>query len=130
VSFVEAASIYEMPEGTMKAVEIKGKEILLANVGGTVYAVSERCGHMNAPLARGVLNGKIVTCPLHFSRFDVTSGKMVSGPVEVKAEGVDKLPAVFLKMAIYVAEMEALIRTHDLETFPVKVDGLKILVDI
>jgi nitrite reductase/ring-hydroxylating ferredoxin subunit len=63
LSFVEAALIYDMPEGTMKAVDIKGKEILLANVGGTLYAVSERCGHMNAPLARGVLNGKIVYLP-------------------------------------------------------------------
>ncbi len=130
MSFVEAALIYDMPEGTLKAVDIKGKEILLANVGGTLYAVSERCGHMNAPLARGVLNGKIVTCPLHYSRFDVTTGKMIPGPVQATVEGIDTLPPALLKMAIRVAELEALIKTHDLKTFPVKVDGLKILVDM
>ena len=59
---------------------------------------------MNAPLARGILNGMIVTCPLHSSRFEVTTGKIVSGPVEVKVEGTDKLPPASLKRTILVAD--------------------------
>lgn len=35
---------------------------------------------------------KIVTNPPHFSRFDVTTEKMISGPVEAMMEGLDKLP--------------------------------------
>jgi hypothetical protein len=55
---------------------------------------------------------------------------MISGPVQATIEGMDTLPPALLNMAIRVAELEALIKTHDLKTFPVKVDGLKILVGI
>lgn len=51
--------------GKMKHVEINGKEILIANIDGNYYAVSDRCGHSNASLSRGNLKGNVVTCPLH-----------------------------------------------------------------
>ncbi len=64
----------------MKHVEIDGKEIMIANVEGKFYAIGDRCGHMSARLSMGTLTNTVVTCPLHFSRFDVTTGKLVSGP--------------------------------------------------
>ena len=70
-------------------VEVKEIEIVLANVNGKIYAVSERCGHQNAPLSKGTLNGKIITCPLHHAQFDVTTGKMISGMVELSLPGMD-----------------------------------------
>jgi nitrite reductase/ring-hydroxylating ferredoxin subunit len=50
---VEVASVDDVPVGTIRHVEAKGIEIVLANVKGTIYAVSERCGHQNAPLSKG-----------------------------------------------------------------------------
>ncbi len=51
------------------------KEIMIANIDGKYYAISDRCGHSNASLSMGSLNGKVVTCPLHGAQFDVTIGR-------------------------------------------------------
>ena len=72
---VTVAKATEIPSGSMKVITAKGQEILLANVEGKIYAISRRCGHMNAPLEDGVLRGKEVVCPIHGARFDVTTGQ-------------------------------------------------------
>jgi nitrite reductase/ring-hydroxylating ferredoxin subunit len=33
-------------------------------------------------LSKGDLDGKVITCPWHFSCFDVTDGSVVCGPAE------------------------------------------------
>jgi nitrite reductase/ring-hydroxylating ferredoxin subunit len=85
---------------------------------------------MNASLSMGTLQGSIITCPLHFSRFDVITGKNLSGPVEPRMEGMDSLPPALIAYATRVAELQAPIRVHELEKFPVRVDGPKVFVDI
>lgn len=63
----------------MKHVEVRGKEILIANIDGKFYALNDRCGHMNALLSMGNLaNDNIVTCPFHGARFDIISGYQMS----------------------------------------------------
>ena len=79
--FIPVASVADIPPGGMKCVAIDGERVLLANVGGIFHAISDICGHRNAPLSRGRLAGHIVECPLHFAQFDVRSGKLVDGPV-------------------------------------------------
>ena len=51
--FLKVATISEIPSGKMKHIEVNGKEILIANVKGKFYAVSDRCGHENARLSTG-----------------------------------------------------------------------------
>jgi nitrite reductase/ring-hydroxylating ferredoxin subunit len=36
--------------------------------------------HANAELSQGSLEGNVVTCPKHKSKFDVSTGKVISGP--------------------------------------------------
>jgi len=43
---VEVAKVGELPDGSMKKVEVKGKEILVGNWEGKHYAISDRCGHV------------------------------------------------------------------------------------
>lgn len=50
--YVEAGKVNEISNGKMKHVEINGKEIVIANLDGKFYAFADRCGHMNARLAR------------------------------------------------------------------------------
>ncbi len=50
---VEVAKVSELPAGCMKHVEAGGKEILVANVNGKYYAVSDRCGHQSSGLSMG-----------------------------------------------------------------------------
>jgi nitrite reductase/ring-hydroxylating ferredoxin subunit len=72
---VDIASVQDVPNDKMKHVEINGKEILIANIDGNYYAISDRCGHSNAPLSRGNLEGNVVTYPLHGAQFDVITGR-------------------------------------------------------
>lgn len=102
---MKAAETSEVPVGKMKIIKLEEKEILIANVDGNYYAIGNRCTHAGGDLSRGSLEGKIVTCPKHGSKFDVTTGKAVSGPkilflrpkikdeasYEVKVEGKDVL---------------------------------------
>ncbi len=80
MSFFEIGKTNEIPERSMKAVTVKGKEILIVNYNRNYYALNRRCTHMNGDLSMGKLEGKIVTCPRHGSRFDVTTGESISGP--------------------------------------------------
>jgi nitrite reductase/ring-hydroxylating ferredoxin subunit len=128
--FIEVAKTGEIPDGTLKHLETGGKELCIANVRDTFYAFGDRCPHMSAPLSMGTLKGTIITCPLHYSRFDVTTGKKISGPVEAKLEGMDRLPPSFLAYAKRVAEIQVPVKTYDLQVFPVRVDGPRIFVDV
>ena len=116
---IKVARLSDVPEGTMIHVGVEGKEILLANVGGTVYATDDRCGHMNASLAKGTLEGKQLICPMHKSRFDVTTGKKVED---------GRMGGLLGKTKPGKAVNE--IRTYDLRSYRVVMDGDKILVEL
>jgi len=79
--FVPVAKGAELAPGQMKWVAVNGERLVLANVEGAYYAISDVCGHRNAPLSRGKLNGYLIECPLHFAQFDVRTGELVNGPV-------------------------------------------------
>jgi nitrite reductase/ring-hydroxylating ferredoxin subunit len=72
--WVKAATTAEVPPATMKAAKISGREVLLANVEGTLYATQNRCPHLGWRLSAGTLEGRVVTCPGHDSRFDLSTG--------------------------------------------------------
>ncbi len=85
----------------MKNFEIAGHEFLVANVQGKYYAMGSRCTHVGGPLAEGTLEGQIVQCPWHGSRFDVTTGSVVGSPArtsepkyEVRLDGQNVLVKV------------------------------------
>lgn len=78
--YVKMADTSEIPKNRMKVFEVNGREILITNVEGKFYAVSNRCPHMGYPLYLGSLNGKILTCGFHHAKFDVTTGKVLSPP--------------------------------------------------
>ncbi len=82
--FIKFAEVSEIPEGTMKSAKIGEKEILVANVDGKFYAIGGRCTHRGGDLSKGNLSGRIVTCPVHGFKFDVTTGKIAYAPYEVR----------------------------------------------
>jgi 3-phenylpropionate/trans-cinnamate dioxygenase ferredoxin subunit len=106
LSFVKVAETSEIPSGKMKMVKLEDKEILIANVNGNYYAIANKCTHKNADLSKGSLDGNIVTCPLHGSRFDVTTGKAISGP----------------KIAFFRT------KTNDEPSFEIKVEGNELML--
>jgi 3-phenylpropionate/trans-cinnamate dioxygenase ferredoxin subunit len=79
--FVPVAKVAELSPGEMKWVAVNGERRVLANVEDNFYAISDVCGHRNAPLSRGKLQGYVIECPLHFAQFDIRTGELVNGPV-------------------------------------------------
>ena len=81
--------------GQMRAYDVAGTKVTVANAKGHLYAFDDTCTHLGCSLAKGRLEGTTVTCPCHGSQFDVTSGALLRGPaqrpvrsrsVEVKGE--------------------------------------------
>lgn len=108
MSVIEGIRVSDLPSGAMKSFLVGGKKILIANVGGNFYAVDNTCTHAGGDLSKGKLEGTTVTCPRHGSKFDVTSGRNLSGP---------KIP--FFKPKV-----------RDLNAYAVKIEGDSIAVDI
>ena len=79
--FVPVAKASDLLPGQMKWVAVDRERLVLANVEGAFYALRDVCGHRNAPLSRGKLQGYLIECPLHFAQFDVRTGELVDGPV-------------------------------------------------
>jgi nitrite reductase (NADH) small subunit/3-phenylpropionate/trans-cinnamate dioxygenase ferredoxin subunit len=96
MGFVLAAKKSEVPPGTIRELQVEGKAVALANVGGQFHAIDGICLHRGGPLGDGVLEGNIVTCPWHGWEYDVTTGKIAQNPaagvacypVEVRGDDV------------------------------------------
>jgi nitrite reductase/ring-hydroxylating ferredoxin subunit len=95
--FHRAARVKDVPPGTGTVVTVNGAKLALFNVGGAFHALSNTCPHQGGPLGEGFLQGPVVTCPLHFWRFDVRTGQAPEFPeaavdrYPVKVEGEDVL---------------------------------------
>ena len=81
--FRTVANASDVPANSLKHVELEdGRQVCLANVDGTFYAIGGECTHMGGPLGEGELDGTTVTCPWHSGEFDVTTGKVLGPPAE------------------------------------------------
>ncbi len=78
--FQTVAKTEEIAPGAMKLIDLDGEEVVIANVDGAFFAFGNVCTHVGGPLAEGLLKGETVTCPWHFTVFDVKSGKPMEGP--------------------------------------------------
>jgi nitrite reductase/ring-hydroxylating ferredoxin subunit len=92
--FVQVTTKEQLQPGEMVSAWIEGRKILLYNVDGEFYATDEQCTHRECSLEKGQLAGKVITCPCHGARFDVTTGAILSPPAkmplpthQVKVEG-------------------------------------------
>jgi len=64
----------------MAGVELEGKQILLSNLGGEVYAVDGICTHEESLLKDGFILEDRVVCALHLSQFDLRTGEVFNPP--------------------------------------------------
>jgi 3-phenylpropionate/trans-cinnamate dioxygenase ferredoxin component len=76
-TYVTAGHTGEFQNPSKKKVIVQGKEILLARVGDSYYAIGNTCPHMGGDLSLGKLAGTIITCPRHASQFDITDGRVI-----------------------------------------------------
>ena len=114
-NFIKAAVTSDFEDGIKKKVLVQGNEILIARVDGKYYAVDNRCPHMGGDLSAGKLEGTIITCPRHSSRFDLSDGKVVRW---LKGSGM--LSAIG----------KALKSPRPIKTYNVKIEDDAILIEI
>ena len=81
-SLVKVCELIELPPGVIKTVMVGGRQVMVVNVDGEIYALDSTCTHEEADLSTGFLSGKEITCPLHFSIFELTTGEVLSPPAE------------------------------------------------
>ncbi len=72
--FTTVASLADVPESGLKAVQVDGANLVLVRRDGRVYALEDRCSHEEFPLSAGEVTGDQITCALHGARFDLASG--------------------------------------------------------
>ena len=59
--------------------------VVLLRQGFQLYAISATCPHAGGPLDEGTLQGDVVECPWHSSRFCMRDGRVLTGPSTVNA---------------------------------------------
>jgi len=126
----------DLPPGSRKLVEIGERAILVLNVEGELFALSDRCPHKGGSLSHGKLTGavtspepgryaysrrgEILRCPWHGWEFDVRTGRSWCDPrrMRLASYAVSVEPGSRLVEGPYVAE-----------TFPVTVEDDYVVVE-
>jgi len=96
--WVRVCEVADAPQ-TGRAMEtaVDGVGLCVANVGGELSALENRCPHRGGPLGQGWVEGEAVVCPWHSWTFNVKTG-LAEFPVHervavfpVRVEGGDVL---------------------------------------
>lgn len=98
---IPVARLGDLREGAARVFDAAGIRIALCLVESKVYAIEDLCTHDDGPLGSGSLCGHAIECPRHGARFDVRNGSVL------------RMPAA-----------------HPVRTFPVRVEGDQILVEV
>ena len=127
----------EIAPGTCRIVSAGGREIGIFNLGGTYFALANRCPHAGGPLCRGRIVGLIgsdgpnryrvsrpgefIRCPWHGWEYDIRTGQSWCDPKSVVARQfeVKVEPGTELAKGPYVAE-----------SFPVEVEADYLVIDM
>jgi nitrite reductase/ring-hydroxylating ferredoxin subunit len=130
------ASTDEIPPGGRKLVSVRGRPIVVFNVGGEYFALLDRCPHQGGRLSEGRLTGlvesskpgefrysrrgEIVRCPWHGWEFDVRTGRSWCDPrrTRVRNYAVSVEPGGQLVEGPYRAE-----------TFEVRVEDQYVVIE-
>lgn len=125
----------EISPGERKLVEVKGRRIVIFNLKGEFFAVSDRCPHQGGPLSKGKLTGfvqsdepgtycysrqgEVIRCPWHAWEYDIRTGKSWCDPrrIAVRNFAVSVEAGAQLVEGPFVAE-----------TFPVSVEDEYLVV--
>lgn len=95
---VRVAAVGELPSGEARVVEAGGRMLALFNVDGAYHCIDNTCPHRGGPLGEGELEGRVVSCPWHAWRWDVTTGANTNNP----AVRVTAFPVVVEGGALFV----------------------------
>lgn len=78
--YVPVLPVAEMSEHALRRVEVAGVPVVMLKIGPKFVALAATCSHAGGPLDEGELQGDVVQCPWHGSRFRMRDGKVLTGP--------------------------------------------------
>jgi len=71
----------EIPEGKLVKAKLGLNQLVLVRQGEQVLALHDTCSHAGGPLSEGrLIEGRLVECPWHASRYRLADGLVVQGP--------------------------------------------------
>ena len=71
----------DIPEGRPIKAKLGINALVLVRQGERILALHETCAHAGGPLSEGKLvDGGVIECPWHFSRYRLADGHVVRGP--------------------------------------------------
>src|SRR3984957_1315485 len=100
-TFTRVCAEADLPAEGALGVEAEGVPVALVRTGGEVFALHDVCSHEEVPLSEGEIYDHTVECWLHGSCFDLRTGKPTGPPA-----------------------------TKPVTTYPVKIDGGDVLVEL
>jgi nitrite reductase/ring-hydroxylating ferredoxin subunit len=100
MTYTKVAKTSDIQPGTIKGFVVDGKKIAIANPDGKFYAIEDSCPHQHQPLSAGMMMGNVVMCLFHGYRVDLATGESLNTANE------------------------------RVKTYPVKVEGDDVLVDL
>jgi nitrite reductase (NADH) small subunit len=81
---VDLGPVDFIPPGEGRAYTVKNLTLaVFRQRDGRLFATDNACPHRGGPLADGVTGAGAVICPLHARKFDLETGRCVSGGTEV-----------------------------------------------
>ena len=101
MTFTRVCGVADVASGTAISVDVDDTDVAVVRDGDDWYAVDDECSHAAIPLSEGDVEGCEIECWLHGSRFDLRTGKPTGPPA-----------------------------TQTVATYPVKIDGEDVLVDV
>ena len=101
LNWVVVGAIGDIPEDGVIGFDFGVDSYAVYRTKSGYYATEAFCTHEMVPLADGFVSGDVIECQMHQGRFDIRTGEALSPPVTVA-----------------------------LKTFPVRIDGDRILIGL
>lgn len=128
----------DIPPGSRKRIVVEGRAILVLNVKGEYFALSDTCPHKGASLSHGVLTGlvkagdepgcytyeragEIIRCPWHQWEFDIRTGRSQCDPTRMR----------LMQFETAVEQGARIVEgPYRAETFPIQVEEDYLVIEI
>lgn len=79
--WVKVCPVSDLPNGKAINILVNGQRFVVARCDDQAYMVQGYCTHMLYPLKDAKVEGCIITCPLHGSKFDLRDGSVQNWPM-------------------------------------------------
>ncbi|MHC5728524.1 MAG: NifU family protein, partial [Nostoc sp.] len=79
-TWIKVATIDQVPEFSVLAVQIAGNSLILHRQGVTVKCYHNACSHLGSSLEKGNVENGIISCPSHGFQYKLKTGECLTAP--------------------------------------------------